>query len=33
MEDILALSPDQATAAAQDDFEKSKALLEGLGYL
>ena len=33
MEDILAFSPDQATAAVQDDFEKSKALLEGLGYL
>jgi predicted AlkP superfamily phosphohydrolase/phosphomutase len=33
MEDKLGLSPDQPTAARQDDFEKSKELLEGLGYL
>jgi predicted AlkP superfamily phosphohydrolase/phosphomutase len=33
MEDKLALSSDQTKAAKQDDFEKSKALLEGLGYL
>jgi predicted AlkP superfamily phosphohydrolase/phosphomutase len=33
MGDKLELSPDQSTTAAQDDFEKSKALLEGLGYL
>ena len=33
MDDKLELSPDQSTTAAQDDFEKSKALLEGLGYL
>jgi len=32
-EDKLALGPHQATGAEQDDFEKSKALLEGLGYL
>ena len=33
MENKLELSPDQSTAAKQDDFEKSKELLEGLGYL
>lgn len=32
-EDKLAISPHQATEAEQDDFEKSKALLKGLGYL
>ena len=33
MGDKLELSPDQSTTAKQDDFEKSKELLEGLGYL
>jgi predicted AlkP superfamily phosphohydrolase/phosphomutase len=33
MGDKLELSPDQSTTAEQDDFEKSKELLEGLGYL